>query len=362
MSSPEGERQAETGGPAPLSPERFVNDMDELASYLTGRGLPFAAVGHYRWMARYLAAYFDDGPKRALAQLEVGVHLGPVGVTVPFGPGSRLPAGLVFAAAQVLTRAWQLARSLFVRLLMSAGHAALEYTRGNAVASAPLAAAIVIVFFAGDSWKILGQGFDWQFGALLGFFLVSSVLGLANVRHLTAKLPATDEDLDALTAFPARDELAQALAGLGCPVPAAPPLSLAGKANAALIYLGIVAANLLLIAFLVVAALVLIGAVRINAALTADLSGQPAKVLLPLPGGMVITQQLLSLALTLGGLAVVSFTFVTLPDRDARARFAASAVSSLRKVLVAVSVYQAARAHEAALTGVDSHPGANRDR
>src|ERR1700679_1843209 len=120
MSSPEGERQAETGGPAPLSPERFVNDMDELASYLTGRGLPFAAVGHYRWMARYLAAYFDDGPKRALAQLEVGVHLGPVGVTVPFGPGSRLPAGLVFAAAQVLTRAWQLARSLFVRLLMSA--------------------------------------------------------------------------------------------------------------------------------------------------------------------------------------------------------------------------------------------------
>jgi uncharacterized membrane protein len=69
-------------------------------------------------------------------------------------------------------------------------------------------------------------------------------------------------------------------------------------------------------------------------------------------GGMVITQELLSLSLTLGGLAILSFAVVSLPDRRARAEFADTATIGLRRVLYAYGVYQTALDNEAILTGV----------
>jgi hypothetical protein len=69
---------------------------------------------------------------------------------------------------------------------------------------------------------------------------------------------------------------------------------------------------------------------------------------------MVITQELLSLSLTLGGLAILSFAVVSLPDRQARAAFADTATVGLRRVLYVYGVYQAALDNEAILTGVDS--------
>ena len=133
-----------------------------------------------------------------------------------------------------------------------------------------------------------------------------------------------------------------ALTHIGYELPATPQLSWLGMVNAIAIYLGIIIANLLLIAFLVSGALMIIGIIRIDAALTRQLSGVPAHVLLRLPGNMVITQELLSLSLALGGLAILSFTFVTLSDRQARSNFTSTATSGLRRALFAFTVYQAA--------------------
>jgi hypothetical protein len=90
--------------------------------------------------------------------------------------------------------------------------------------------------------------------------------------------------------------------------------------------------------------------------LTQQLSGAPAHVILHLPGNMVITQELLSLSFTLGGLAILSFAFVTLSDRRARPDFVSTASSGLRNVLLAFTVYQAALENEPPLTGASSQP------
>ena len=111
-------QESEANAVPPLSPERFVNDMDGLASYLAGRGLPLLITGHYIWMTRYLASYFKNN--KAAAKISVGLSIPffPVGLTVSFAPGlGRLtPPTIVLAVAQVFDRLWQLIRSLIVRL------------------------------------------------------------------------------------------------------------------------------------------------------------------------------------------------------------------------------------------------------
>jgi hypothetical protein len=224
------------------------------------------------------------------------------------------------------------------------------------LASAPLIAAIVIVFFTGDSWKILGQGFDWQFFALMAFFLIFSLLGVADLRNLKSHFSVSPEDLGTKMSDPSVLSLSRALTDLGYELPRAPKISRLAMINTTAVYLGIITANLLLIGFLVSSGLVLIGLIRIDAGLTLQLSGVPAHVILRLPGKMVIKQELLSLSLTLGGLAILSFVFVTLPNQKGRSDFVSTASSGLRNVLLAFAVYQAALKNEATLTGVSSQP------
>jgi hypothetical protein len=196
MGSPDVTQQPGPNVVPPLSPEQFVNDMDAVASHVVGRGLPLLITGHYRWMTRYLKSYFESA--KAPQNITIGVS-GPLSrsVTFPFNAKrSRLaPLTRSLAAAQVFDRLWQLIRSLAVRLAVSAGLSIRSYVRTNALTSAPLIAAIVIVFFTGDSWKILGQGFDWQFFALLGFFLVFSLLGVADLRNLKSHFSVSPADL-----------------------------------------------------------------------------------------------------------------------------------------------------------------------
>lgn len=357
MESPDVTQQPGPNVVPPLSPERFVNDMDAVASHVVGRGLPLLITGHYRWMTRYLTSYFEND--KAHQNITIGAS-GPlaVSVTFPFDAerGRLWPLTRSLAAAQVFDRVWQLIRSLVVRLAVSAGLSIRSYVRANALASAPLTAAIVIVFFTGDSWKILGQGFDWQFFALLGFFLVFSLLGVADLRNLKSHFSVSPEDLGVKRRDPSTLSLSAALTSLGHELPHAPKLSRLAMINTTVVYLSIIAANLLLVGFLVSGGLILVGLIRINSELTRQLSGAPARVILHLPGNMVITQELLSLSFTLGGLAILSFAFVTLSDRKARSDFVSTASSGLRNVLLAFMVYQAALENETPLTGVSSQP------
>jgi hypothetical protein len=364
MTNSEVGQEPEANATQELSPEQFMNDMDALASYLVGRGLPLLAIGHYRWMARYLTSYFKNSESKTSESMELTASF-PFSVTftVSFRPGEGrlLSPTIILVVVQVFDRLWQLVRSLVVRLAASAILSARDYTRNNAVASAPLIAAIVIVFFTGDSWKILGQGFDWQFGALLGFLLALSILGAADLGNLSSHFSASQADFSAGSGSTSANTLSAKLTRIGHELPAGPKLSRLGAINVTAIYLGIITANLLLIGFLVSGALTLIGVIRINAALTRQLTGGSAQILLRLPGGMVISQELLSLSLTLGGLAILSFTFITLPNRRARSHFASTATSGLRRVLIAFTVYQAGRINEAALTGVSSRSSGDGD-
>lgn len=357
MESPDVAQQPGSNVIPPLSPERFVNDMDAVASHVTGRGLPLLITGHYGWMARYLTSYFESA--KAPQNITIGVS-GPLSASVTFSANAERrhlgPRTRSLATAQVFDRLWQLIRSLVVRLAVSAGLSIRSYVRTNALASAPLIAAIVIVFFTGDSWKILGQGFDWQFFALLGFFLVFSLLGVADLRNLKSHLSVSPADLGTKMRDPSVLSLSVALTNLGYELPHAPKVSRLAMINTAAVYLGIIMANLLLIGLLVSGGLVLIGLIRIDADLTRQLSGAPARVILRLPGSMVITQELLSLSFTLGGLAILSFAFVTLQNREDRSNFVSTASSGLRNVLLAFTVYQAALENEAPLTGVSSQP------
>jgi hypothetical protein len=337
----------------PLTPEQFVKAMDVLASYVAGRGLPLLMTGHYPWMMRYLAAYFEhsDTPVSftpGLPFLGKAVSFGP-------GPGRVTRPAIILAIVQVAESIRQLIASLAGRLIMSAVLSARAYVRTNAVAATPLIAVIVIVFLSGDSWKILGQGFDWQFGALLGFFLLLSVLVVTNPRRLKSRLSSSPGDLGIEASNASAQSLVAALWELGSEIPSAPRLSMLAATNVVIVYFGIVVANLLLVGTLVAVSLVLVGVIRIDATLTRQLAGGPAHILLHLPvGGMVITQELLSLSLTLGGLAILSFAVVCLQDRQARAEFANTATIGLRRVLYAYGVYQAALDNEAVLTGVGS--------
>jgi hypothetical protein len=363
MGNPEVSSESGAGVTPPLSPEQFVNDMDELASYLAGRGLPMLIMGHYAWLTRYLAAYFNDSPEALMVTIGIPVPVPLPGISsarikFTFRPeqDSLLPPVLIFiiAALQSLGRLWQLIVTLIERLAASALLSARDYSRANAGASAPLIAGIVIVFFAGDSWKILGQGFDWQFWALLGFFLGFSVLGLADLYHLRSHVHAAQTDIEAGSGAPAERSLSAALAAIGYEQPIESKISTLGMINVSLVYFGIITANLFLIGSLVAGALTVIGIVRINVPLTRQLSGGEVHVLVHLPGGMVITQELLSLAFSLGGLAVLSFTFLTLTNQQARGAFTARAMTGLRRVLISFAVYSAAQESEAELTGVTS--------
>jgi hypothetical protein len=356
MSSTGAEEASEEGGHGagpPISPEQFVNDLDALASYIIGRGLPLLMIGHYRWMIRYLASYFQQNSEFA----SLAVHIpfpSLITATVSFESGRRrlVQPAIILAAWQVANRLLQLIVSLVGRLLVSAVQSARAYARASALASPPLIAAIVIVFFSGDSWKILGQGFDWQFGALAGFFLLLSLAGVSDLASLSSRSTVSREDLDAMAADDPAARLASALAEVGYEIDGLVPLSWPGRVNALIVYALIITANFAVVGGLVSGALFLVGVIRINAALTHRLSGEPAHVLLHLPANMVITAALVSLSLTLGGLAVLSFAFVSLPNRRARVRFASTATAGLRRVLIAYAIYHAALDNTAKLTGI----------
>jgi hypothetical protein len=355
-------RQREPNADPPLTPEQFVTEMDRLAAYVAGRGMPLLMTSHYRWMGRYLTRYFESKGAPGPVSVPFSTAVPAAGRRISFarGRGRIARPALILASVRVAASIGQLLRSLAGRLTYSATRSVQAYVRENAVASTPLIAAIVIVFLSGDSWKVLGQGFDWQFAVLLAFFLVLSLLIVLSASGLRAFFAAAGQFAGAEAGDAPIGPLVTALDQAAAGPPGDPPFSIPGAVNVAVVYLGIVIANLLLVGMLVVAALVLVGVVRVNAALTRTLSGRPPHILVPLPAGMVVTQELLSLALTLGGLAILSFVVVNLPKRQDREDFVDTATLGLRRVLYAYGVYQAARREEAALTGVSSSPGRDR--
>jgi hypothetical protein len=217
----------------------------------------------------------------------------------------------------------------------------------------PLITAVVVVFVTSDAWRILGGGFTVRFAFLVAIVLVTSVLFLIRGNFWL--------DIDAEHA-----EAARLLADVGPNLPqgfheftqrcikATPMVRPLGRhaLRIYLIYWALAAFALIITAGLVATALIIIGAILISKNDTVTMA-QSVNVYQSLPGGFVITKQLLSLSFSLGALAAFFLVAAQHPeDRDA---FMKDVLARYRQALLVYSVY--CRAHDRAreLTFVPVH-------
>jgi hypothetical protein len=330
--------------------------MDATASYAARRGFPLLIVPHYLWMRRYLNAHFSANPESASVTVVLPgvfglwsprVQLGPVGALA----GTKTRLGLL-VALQVIGGAYETFRTLLGDMARNAARSAQTFAKQNLAATPALIATIIIVFLTADAWKILGQGFDWQFLALLGFFLLLGAIVASDYRHRRRYLATPRKDFRRLVSETPAKPPAERLERLPTP-PGSVILSRPFHVNVSLVYVGMITVNLVVVAVLVALALTVVGVVRIDAEKTKQLTGESAHVLIGI-GDQVLTAELVSLSLTLGGLAALSFTVSTLASTKARADFIRKVTVGLRRVVVAYATYVAAMEREEELTGVSS--------
>jgi hypothetical protein len=251
--------------------------------------------------------------------------------------------------------AFDVVRALPGRIVATALGSAGTFARRSVAVAPALVATLIIVFLTADAWKILGQGFDWQLAALLALLFAVSLGVLADFGRRDHHLASSQFEFLGLVASTPAQPLAEGLGRL-MGTPPAVPLSAPIRFVRAVLYVGVVTLNLVVISCLVAAALVVVGVIRIDAALTGELAHHHAHVIARLPGHMVLTEELLSLSLSLGALAALFFAVGL--GRAERAAFLKRAMRNLRRTMAAYVTYVAAREHEHDLTGISSRPAA----
>jgi lysylphosphatidylglycerol synthetase-like protein (DUF2156 family) len=350
-----------TDKPGRISPDRFLTDLNCAAKYIFEQGLPFFISGHIKFTREYLKAWSEQAGIEAVAQdyYLLDPFLGRV-----LHPASFLVTGFVHSVA---SSAW-LALSKSIRIVP------------------PLITALVIIYVTGDAWRILGTGFTLRFFCMLTLFLLSSLFILIRFRGYWEKDFNFDESdgavkddllgkikhdfqkseeavqVPANTAGGAGDEWPHdpneapawkqfnALIDLGAePLPLILPSNRGFRISQYVAYVAVSAFSLIVIALAVSASLIIVGTVLISARETRDLA-HATNIYLTLPGHFVITQQLVSLSLTLGAFAV--FFLVAGQRTEDRKELMDNALAFIRKVFVVYSVYARAHDHAAAWTGV----------
>jgi hypothetical protein len=240
---------------------------------------------------------------------------------------------------------WQIGRSVL--------NSAWDVLRKGVRGVPPLITAVVVVFVTGDAWRILGTGFTVRFAVLVVLFLLASLLFLVRWNcwdDIDAKPRQADKLLAGIKHK--RPEAFQKFRHCGTePTPIVRPRRL----GAIWIYTGywmLCAFALIIAALFVSAALIIIGVILINKSETKTLA-DAVHVYQTLPGGVVITKQLLSLSFSLGAFA--AFFLVAAQRPTDRRAFMRDVLLRYRRVLLVYSIY--CRAHDQApdLTDVPVH-------
>ncbi|HEV2944858.1 MAG TPA: hypothetical protein VGX26_07090 [Solirubrobacteraceae bacterium] len=340
--------------PTPITPDDFVDLLDDTAWQIAARGAPFILVHHYRWMYGYLSRIVRAGkPIRVvlkpfpgvpgLTHVRVPITMGIDGWSAPWLPFIVL----LVAAAKLFSGLREFAGNT----VSVVGHSLRRIAEGNIENAAPLVAALIVVFLTGDAWKIVGRTASWRLAVLTTIFLGAGTLLVMNLRKFPDDLSEFTED----TQTPSyADTLGGHLARLdGLPHGESPGTRFGGWANVVILYVLAIVSNLIVLGLLVAAAFVLVGVLLIDANTTKELTGQTPHVIWHLPvGGLVLTRELLSLALGLGALSALSFAAAGLPNAAARKEFRREVTRGLVGTLVAIAIYDTAVMNDVALTDV----------
>jgi hypothetical protein len=336
------------------APRDYLYDLNKTAIYVATRGLPFMLPWHAAFLVRFTDAWLGDEPDSACDAATALFEHWPARSQRRIAKWLRSPRTGSDLRLFLLLLPFMLPLLLVVpgQTAWSALRSSWDVFRRGIRLVPPLITAVVVVFVTSDAWRILGSGSTLRFWVLVGVFLVAGLLFLVQWTCWD------DLDADAAEAAELLDGIRRRNALLfrkfterGA---TATPLQRPAWPGQIWVYAGywiLCAFALLVTAALVAGTLILVGVILISKSETSTLAGG-VHVYWPhlLPGGLVITRQLLQLSATLGAFA--AFFLVAAQKTGDRKEFMGSMLLRYRRVLLVYSVYRRARAQAVAWTRV----------
>jgi len=345
----------------------FLRGVNNTAIYALTGGVP----GFIRHLG-FLVSYVDEWLKRYPEELNAASEALPLWVT----PRTlKLLQRIPRRGRQLLLQALLIAPLLATvpwLYFLSAFKSAWGILRMGVRGIPPLITSVVVVFVTRDGWQLLGAGFTNRFYVLVTVFLAASVIFLIR-KDCWADLETDELEATPLLADIRRSTLwaviekvlrRMRINGIADWVEAqrkrpfafrqlvlygAQPLPMvrpASRCYAFLVWVGYLilsAFALLVTAGLVAVALIVVGVIAINREQTSTLASA-VHVYQTFPGNVVVTEQLLSLSVSLGALA--AFILVATQRPEDRAAFIKNIIARYRRALLVYSIY--CRAHDQA--------------
>jgi hypothetical protein len=347
----------EVPGPENLKPRKYLVDLNKTAIYAGTRGMPFLLVTNAVFLVRFIAAWLKQQPESA-----------GDAASALFGRWPQWSQRLI--AGWLKSQPPWLNKPLLFLLLLTPLFLPLAFVswqiQGSALSSVwdvfrkgvrgvpPLITAVVVVFVTGDAWRILGSGFTVRFWALVFVFLLASLLFLIRWNWWDDINVTKSEEAAVLLEGIKHKRWAEFREFTEGGVPPAPMVR-PRRLGAIRVYTGywmLCAVALVAAAVFVSVTLIIIGVILINRNETMTLANS-VHVYWTLPGGVVITKQLLSLSCSLGAFA--AFFLVAAQRPDEREAFMKKVLTRYRRVLLVHSIYCRARDQATVWTGVPVH-------
>lgn len=335
------------------TPRDYLYYLNKTAIYAATRGMPLMLLRHFAFLTAFIKAWMKREPEGARDVAAVLFERWPKWCQRLIGWELASPYVPSSVVLYLLLLPYQLPLSLVQwQTLPSVVYSSFDVFRRGVRLVPPLITAVVVVFVTSDAWRILGSGSTNRFWVLVAMLLVAGLLFLVRWNCW--------DDLDAEP-----EEAAELLSGIKRRHPPAfdeftrrgvqsAPLERPGLLCQIWVCAGywmLSAFALVVTAVLVAVVLFVIGVILINEKETVTLAGS-AHVYWPwlLPGGLVITRQLLQLSVSLGAFA--AFFLVAGQRPDDRREFIRNALVRFRRVLLVYTVYSRARRNAAEWTGV----------
>ena len=351
-------------GSSLMEPDDYLAALDETGLYAMTRGAPMVVRWHITFLKWYIGAWLDkslgDEDKVSVAVTNALFGDWPEFIRVRVAKrlsrtkGARLGAVFYLPLYIQIILYTRISLTLLRELIRSLVSSTVDLLRTGVRGIPPLIAAVVVVFVTSDAWKIFGSGFGARFWILVALLLLASCCFLVHWDpwlDLGSDKAEADFLLDGIKHKHPMKFYAFTRCGIQV-IPIIKPRGLSAL-GVRLRYWTIAQFALVVFAGLVSAGLILIGLVLISYQETTNLAGS-AQVYLRIPGGGIITKQLLALSFSLGALAPM---FLVASQRsDDRDRFMKTLLTRHRRAVLVYSIYCRAQVYSGDLTNVRIPP------
>lgn len=320
-----------------MIPHEYLSALNDIAMCALAMGAPLGLVRHVTFLRSYIDTWLEQ-VKGSAEEAEKAARA--VFGTAParFRRISRLlGSGRMPQRVLLALLLFPLALQLAVVMPWTLASSAWGMLKRGAHGVPPLITAVVVVFVTSDAWRILGSGFTARFAVVVAVFLVASLLFLIR-GNCWLDIDATHAEAAGLLADirPSLPAGFHAFTRRGIKI--APMVRPSGR-RACRIYLSywaFTAFALIIAAGFVASALIVIGVILVSRNETITMA-QSVDVYQSLPGGLVITEQLLSLSFSLGAFA--AFFLVAAQHPEDREAFMNDVLTRYRQALLVYSVY-----------------------